>query len=242
MSGEGTGALAGAGGAGPDEAPAGEILLFLFTRKDGVSEDQFRDHYLGVHAPMSVAHSTATGRYVVRLVEGGHGPLPLDAVTEIHTESVDAFVDPAKGWDSTENWKAVIDDAASFLEGFHMYRVSREVLVPAEADTAAHPPGKAAGVADAAAGVVGARGRSPGVVLARLFLTDDTGEEAADEPDGPDAIPGAVRYRVLDTLSPGAPPLHAVDLVTLPDATAARYRPNTYVLGEYVQKWPKEVR
>ncbi|ONH33098.1 EthD domain-containing protein [Pseudofrankia asymbiotica] len=240
MSGADAGALAGADGPGSKEPPAGEILLFLFTRKDNMSEDQFRDHYLGVHAPMSVAHSTATGRYVVRLVEGGHGPLSLDAVTEIHTESVDAFVDPAKGWDSAENWKAVIDDAASFLDGFHMYRVSREVLVPAEvdADAATHPPNGADGAAGAAtaAGGAGARGRSPGVVLARLFLTGDTGEEAADEPDGPDAIPGAVRYRVLDTLSPDAPPLHAVDLVTLPDATAARYRPNAYVLGEYVQK------
>jgi hypothetical protein len=215
-------AAPGTGTGTGESATAGEILLFLFTRKDGLSDEQFREHYLGVHAPMSVAHSTATGRYVVRLVEGGHGdlPLPVDAITEIHTASVDAFVDPDMGWDSAENWKAVIDDAASFLVGFHMYRVSREVLVPA-----AGPTGPSA-----------VRERTPGVVIARIFLDGAEAEEAADEAGGPDAIPGTVRYRVLGTLSPGAPPVHAVDLVTLPDATAARYRSHAYVLGEYVQQ------
>ncbi|MBL7502823.1 EthD domain-containing protein [Frankia sp. CNm7] len=234
MSGGAAPSDASAGGdpalAGADGPPAGEILLFLFTRKAGLSEDQFRDHYLNVHAPMALAHSTAKRRYIVRLVEGGHEPLPLavDALTEIWTESWDAFVDPAKGWDSVENWKLVIDDAANFLDGFHMYKVSRETLVPAGADPAGQPPPAARR---------GAGERSAGVVLARLFLTGEEAEEAADEAGGPDAIGGTVRYRVLETLSPGAPPLHAVDLVWLPDATAARYRPRTYVLGEYVQKW-----
>lgn len=217
----GDAALAGTA-ATPADPAAGEILLFLFTRKDGLSDEQFREHYLGVHAPMSVAHSTATGRYVVRLVEGGHGslPLPVDAITEIHTASLDAFVDPDKGWDSTENWKLVIDDAANFLVGFHMYRVRRDVLIPA--------------VDPAASAAV--RERTPGVVIARIFLDGAEADEAADEPGGPDAIPGTVRYRVLETLSPDAPPLRAVDLVALPDATAARYRSHAYVLGEYVQQ------
>jgi hypothetical protein len=219
-------APADAGLASPAEDQSGEILLFLFTRKPGLTDDEFRDHYLGVHAPMSVAHSTGTGRYVVRLVEGRHGALPLelDAITEIHTESVESFVDPAKGWDSAENWKLVIDDAANFLVGFHMYRVSREVLVPG-------PGAEPRGVIGQ-----GLAGRSPGVVLARVFLDGAEADEADDEAGGPDAIDGTVRYRVLAAVNPDAPPLHAVDLVTLPDATAARYRSHAYVLGEYVQK------
>ncbi|WP_045878044.1 EthD domain-containing protein [Pseudofrankia sp. DC12] len=222
MSADAAPAALAATGAGLDGPSPGEILLFLFTRRDGMSEEQFREHYLGVHAPMSVAHSTATGRYVVRLVEGGHGslPLPVDAITEIHTASVDAFVDPEQGWDSAENWKLVIDDAASFLAGFHMYRVSREVLVPA------------AGAAEPTT----VRARTPGVVLAQIFLDGAAAQDATDEAAGPAAIPGTVRYRVLGTLSPDAPPVHAVDLVTLPDATAARYRSHAYVLGEYVQQ------
>ncbi|MBX6390635.1 MAG: EthD domain-containing protein [Frankia sp.] len=209
-------------------ADGGEILLFLFTRKEGLSDAEFRNHYLGVHAPMSVAHSTATGRYVVRLVEGGAGPVPVDAITEIWTESVDAFIDPAKGWDSAENWKTVLDDANSFLSGFHMYRVRRQVLGAAEPATVPGEPGP--------------DGRSPGVVLAHLVLDDPGAGPAAGAAGGDapwsddDLIPGTVRYEVIQSLAPDGPPLRAVELVALPDATAAHYRRHTFVLGEYVQK------
>ncbi|KPM56523.1 hypothetical protein ACG83_00885 [Frankia sp. R43] len=198
-----------------------DVLLFLFMRRAGMTVDAFRRHYLDVHVPLAIRTSTATGRYVVRLTEDGHGPVPVDAVTEIVTPSADVFFDPDRGFTSPEDAVEVITDSLNFLAPFPIYQVRRTVLRAADrsGELEDHVPGS----------------RSPGVTLARLELGDSG--PVRPMPDPPDElVRDHLRYDVLKTIGEG-PDLRSVDLVHLrPGADVDRYAADSYLLGEYVQK------
>jgi hypothetical protein len=207
-------------------------LLFLFTRKDGFTPAAFKNHYLGVHAPMAVKHSRTTNRYVVRLTEGGSGPFPLDAMTEIWAPSVEEFFDPDRSFDSPQSFQDVTDDAARFLAGFYAYQVESTVVA-----------GEVGAGEDGGRGPAGAV-RSPGVAVTELFTAGDpadAGRGARHRLDGLVAAGAQLRTRtrfdVVGKLSPDGPDLTAAEVshfsVVADSETAGM---PAYLMGEYVQK------
>jgi uncharacterized protein (TIGR02118 family) len=115
-------------------------LVFLFGRVHGMSVDEFRDHYLQVHAPSALERTRAMHGYVVNLVEhdtttiddagvaGAQPTLAVDAVTEIWTPSIGEFLDPATAFTSPEAAEAHMADHNSFIGPMHVYRVEERVV------------------------------------------------------------------------------------------------------------------
>jgi hypothetical protein len=101
-------------------------LLFLFHRKDGLTRDEFFEHYLDVHAPLGLRVTVTMDGYSVNLVdtEGDDAP---DAITEIWTASSADFFDPAKSFASPEDARELMTDHDSFIGPYDTYLVEERV-------------------------------------------------------------------------------------------------------------------
>ena len=104
-----------------------EKLLFLFHRKDGLSRDEFFEHYLEVHAPLGLRLTQNMDGYTVNLVdtEGADAP---DAITEIWTASAQDFFDPAKSFATADDAQELMTDHDSFIGPFVTYVVEERVV------------------------------------------------------------------------------------------------------------------
>jgi hypothetical protein len=106
-----------------------EKLLFLFHRKDGLSRDEFFEHYLDVHAALGLRLTRTMEGYTVNLVdtEGADAP---DAITEVWTASAQDFFDPAQAFATTDDAQELMTDHDSFIGPFVTYIVDERVVRP----------------------------------------------------------------------------------------------------------------
>ncbi|MGH9048509.1 MAG: EthD domain-containing protein [Acidimicrobiia bacterium] len=108
-----------------------EKVVFLFGRKPGVGTEEFRRHYLDVHAPLALRSMQGLHRYVVNLPDPdpeSDADAPFDAVTELTVDSAAGLFDPARAFTSGAAADEVLADHASFLGTMHAYRVTERVV------------------------------------------------------------------------------------------------------------------
>lgn len=110
-----------------------EKVVFLFGRKPGLGVDEFRRHYLEVHAPLALRSMQGLHRYVVNLPDPDSDPdpdteAPFDAVTELTVDSAAGLFDPRRAFISDAAATQVLNDHASFLGTMHAYRVTERVV------------------------------------------------------------------------------------------------------------------
>jgi hypothetical protein len=101
-------------------------LMFLFHRKDGLTRDEFWDHYLEVHAPLGLRVTQTMAGYSVNLVDT-EGDAAPDAITEVWTASLEDFFDPAKSFATQEDATALMNDHDSFIGPYDTYLVEEHV-------------------------------------------------------------------------------------------------------------------
>ena len=109
-------------------------LFAMLKRKDGMSHDEFVDHWLNTHGPL-IASTPALARHIVRYEQHvRHGPEPLsgnegyDGVTVQWFESMDGFV----GFMSEPEYAELIHpDEGRFLDMSGLvYLITEEPVVP----------------------------------------------------------------------------------------------------------------
>ena len=102
-------------------------LMFLFHRKDGLTREEFFEHYLDVHAPLGLRLTQTMDGYTVNLVDTETDDAP-DAITEIWTASTEDFFDPAKSFATPEDAKELMTDHDSFIGPYDTYLVEERVV------------------------------------------------------------------------------------------------------------------
>ena len=100
-------------------------LVFLFQRKDGLTRQEFCDHYLDVHAPLGQRLTVTMGGYTVNLVESEG---TVDAITEVWTASMADFFDPAKSFATADDAATLMADHDSFIGPYDAYAVEERVV------------------------------------------------------------------------------------------------------------------
>jgi hypothetical protein len=211
-------------------------ILLLFRRLDGLTSEEFHQHYLEVHAPMATKWVRVIHRYVVNVTDqpapasatARLGPAPagdwqFDAVTEAWVDSVAAYQDNRACFAEKAQAVAMRDDHFSFIGTMHGYQVDERV------------------VADR--GPASAAGRTPGVKLVLVF---DAGAAGADGPSPDAAVPDGVRVvdsRVLEVITPDSPSVGRILEVTGPTvddvvgaAGAVPAGTHWYLASEHVQR------
>jgi hypothetical protein len=110
-------------------AGALEKLVFLFPRKQGLSRDEFFDHYLRVHAPLGLELTRTMVHYTVNLRDRvDDAPPGVDAITETWTGSIADFMNPERSFASPEEAQRLMDDHNSFIgDPYDVYAVDERV-------------------------------------------------------------------------------------------------------------------
>lgn len=190
-------------------------LLFLFHRKDGLTHEEFAEHYLDVHAALGQRLTVTMGGYTVNIVESDGDGAP-DAITEIWTASMADFFDPAKSFATPEDAAELMADHDSFIGPYDAYAVEERVLVGGAPD-----------------GPLGTR--APGAKLVSLY------RDAGDVPAPPPGATRVIDHQVLQGITPGAPPLALIRSAWAPDAAALGVLvPDAHLVGEYRRMEPAE--
>ena len=168
---------------------ARDKVLFFFTRKDGLSRQEFHDHYLHHHAPLGLRVTQTMDGYTVNLVDSDS---TVDAVTEIWTASLADFFDPSKSFASEDDATTMMADHDSFIGPYDAYAVVEEVVQ--------------GGLPDAPLGEL-----APG---AKVFVTY---ADASEVPPPPADATHVVDQRVVQNIMPGSPDLAIVRTIWLED-------------------------
>lgn len=95
----------------PDgERSPGVKTIAPLRRKDGLSHEQFVDHWLHTHAPLALKHVLGIGRYVTNVVlePVTPGAPVVDGIVEVHYTGERRF-------DSPEGQAALMEDVGKFL-------------------------------------------------------------------------------------------------------------------------------
>jgi uncharacterized protein (TIGR02118 family) len=100
-----------------EEVPMYRVQLWL-KKKEGMTADEFRDHWLERHAPIARDGYQHLRGYMVNLVTGApRGQEPIyDGVAELSWESRDDFVSDMK----SDAARSGAEDLERFTEGFGM--------------------------------------------------------------------------------------------------------------------------
>ncbi len=167
-------------------------VVFFFTRKDGLTREEFHDHYVHQHAPLGLRVTQTMAGYTVNLVDSAG---QVDAVTEVWTAAMADFFDPSKSFATEDDAKALMADHDSFIGPYDAYAVEDVVVQGALPDA---PLGEIA----------------PGTkVFVRYRSTDDL-------PAPPDDATYVVDQRVVQTVTPGSPDLAVVRTMWFADGVA----------------------
>jgi hypothetical protein len=157
-------------------------VVFFFTRKDGLTREEFHDHYLGHHAPLGLRVTQTMDGYTVNLVDSEGA---VDAVTEIWTASIADFFDPSKSFATEDDAQTLMADHDSFIGPYTAYAVDEQVVAGALPDA---PLGEVA----------------PGAKVFARYASADT------LPEPPADATFVVDQRVTQVLVPGSPELAVV--------------------------------
>ncbi len=168
-------------------------LLFFFRRKDGLTRQEFYDHYLQDHAPLGLRVTVTMAGYTVNLVDSES---PVDAVTEVWTASMADFFDPSKSFATEEDAKTLMADHDSFIGPYDAYAVEETVVQGAVPDAP-----------------IGARARATKVFVRYA--------DAATVPAPPADALCVVDQRVVQSFMPGSPELALVRTMWFDDAGEA---------------------
>ena len=192
-------------------------LVFFFHRKDGLTRQEFFDHYLEDHAPLGMRVTVTMAGYTVNLVDT-EGADAYDAVTEVWTESSADFFDPAKSFATPEDAQTLMADHDSFIGPYDAYVVDEQIVR-----------------GDAPDAPLGARGDE-----AKLVARYREGDAVPEPPAGATRV---VDQRVLQSLMPDGPALALIRNVWAPDVAAlGPIGTDAYVVREYRQMEPGGAR
>jgi uncharacterized protein (TIGR02118 family) len=91
--------------------------IALLKRKEGLSLEEFVEHYEKIHVPLILKYSTGVKRYVRNYVSGNgdKDQSSFDCITEIWYEDMTAYETSVGVW-LTEKGQVIIDDEESFLD------------------------------------------------------------------------------------------------------------------------------
>jgi len=105
------------------ERSPGHKLVGLLRRADGLSHEQFVDHWLNTHVPLVLKHVLGVWRYVTNVVTAPlfPGAPEIDGIVEVHYHDQRTF-------DSPEGERLMAEDVASFLTPPSRHFVSEYVL------------------------------------------------------------------------------------------------------------------
>jgi hypothetical protein len=185
-------------------------VLFFFQRKDGLTRQEFRDHYLEVHAPLGMRVTVTMAGYTVNLVDSES---PVDAVTEIWTASMADFFDPSKSFATEEDAKTLMADHDSFIGPYDAYAVEESVVRGA--------------MPDAQLGEVG----GPKVIVRYA--------DAVDIPPAPADAVCVIDQKVVQNVMPGSPDLALVRSIWCADGTdVSSFGGDALVVSEVRQMVP----
>ena len=164
-----------------------EKLLFLFPRKQGLTRDEFFDHYLEVHAPLGLELTRTMRHYTVNLHDrDDHAPEGVDAFTETWTDSIAAFMDVEQSFASADDAKRLMADHDSFIgDPYSAYAVEEH---GAKGSGERRPLGRAAG----AKAIV-------------HVTTEDARRAVVQAALASDDVTDVVENRVLSVIMPGSP-------------------------------------
>jgi hypothetical protein len=185
-----------------------EKVLFFFQRKDGLTRQEFRDHYLEEHAPRGMRLTVTMDGYTVNLVDSES---PVDAVTEIWTASMADFFDPAKSFATEADAKEMMADHDSFIGPYDAYAVEEDLVHGSLPDAPLGEPF-----------------RGPKVIVR---YTD-----ADDVPPAPSDAVCVIDHKVVQNVMPGSPDLALVRSIWCADAVdVASYGGDALVVSEVRQ-------
>lgn len=177
----------------PDKVDMMDKVIFFFTRKDGLTREEFHQHYLDHHAPLGLRVTITMDGYTVNLVDSAS---TVDAVTEIWTASMADFFDPSKSFATEADAQTLMADHDSFIGPYDAYAVEEEVVLGALPD---------APLRDVAPATK---------VFVRYADTNDV-------PPAPEGARHVVDQRVTANIMPGSPDLAVVRTLWFDDAGQA---------------------
>ena len=96
----------------PDgERSPGQKLLAPIARVDGLTHEQFAEHWTSTHSALAVQHLRGMGRYVTNVVDRAltDGAPEIDGIVEVHYTGKREF-------DSPEGQQALVEDTQSLLQ------------------------------------------------------------------------------------------------------------------------------
>ena len=97
-------------------------LVFLCRRRPDITHERYAALLLEGHVPIALRHHPTMRRYVVNVVEGGHGEAPaLDSIGELWFDRLADYEE--RLYDSPEGRRIVGADVAGFLGGADAYVV-----------------------------------------------------------------------------------------------------------------------
>ena len=105
------------------ERSPGYKTVVPLMRKDGLSHEQFVDHWLHTHAPLALQHVLGIGRYVTNVVLAPLTPdaPEVDGIVEVHYTGERRF-------DSPEGQAIMMEDVGKFLSPPSRNRAGEYVL------------------------------------------------------------------------------------------------------------------
>jgi hypothetical protein len=166
-----------------------EKVVFLFPRKDGLTREEFFDHYLQVHAPLGLEVTRTMRHYAVNLHDGDdQAPDGVDALTETWVDSIAAFFDPEQSFASAEDARRLMADHDSFIgDPYFAYAVEEH-------------PAKGSGEHRAPAA-----GPTPGAKAIVHVADADTRRDVVQAAVASDLVTDVVENRVVSSIVPGGP-------------------------------------
>lgn len=99
----------------PDGQPSpGVKMVYPVRRKDGLTREQFADHWLHTHVPLVLQYLRGISRYATNVVVAPLGKAPeIDGIVELHYPNPDDLTGPR--YNAPEAEQLMADDVAQFI-------------------------------------------------------------------------------------------------------------------------------
>jgi len=122
-----------------------EKMVFLFRRKDGMSREAFREHYVTSHSPLGLRNCLLLDGYVVNLVLSD---AEYDSVTMLWSASFADFMDISKAYAKPEDLEEILADEQTFFDPRRrpMFTVEERVVFGDDVDPSGLTGGKVVSV------------------------------------------------------------------------------------------------